>query len=269
MHSSEPTPIHPTDAVEFYDQLWSTDWQDMERLNPTARHLEAQIVKYIEKVAPVKSVLDVGCGIGVNVKRIHEYFPETVLVGTDLSAGILKLAENYVGKNDKISYQVMNLEKDAPGAKHDLVLCSQVLEHIEDDRKALQHLSQITERYLLITVPGGKFNSTSRLVGHFRHYSKKEIDDKILAAGFEILLSREWGFPFHSLYKWCLGHLSEESQKKVGLGKYGFFKKLTASILYYLFFGNIFNYGANVIVLAKKRATSPSPSNNGGQHGIV
>ena len=245
-------PLNPTDAVQFYDRLWQDDWKDMERLNPTARHLEGQIVRQLSAITEVESILDVGCGIGVNVKSIHSHFPKMVIAGSDLSAGILKLAEEYVGKDPKISYLVMNLENDKIDRTFDLVLCSQVLEHIENDVKALENLARLTRRYLLITVPGGRYNSTSRLVGHYRHYSKKDLEEKVKAAGFDLLESKEWGFPFHSIYKWCLGKLSEDAQKKAGLGKYGFFKKSIASFLYYLFYGNIFDRGANVILLARK-----------------
>lgn len=239
--------------VEFYDHLWKEEWQDMERLNPTARHLERMIVKLIHQTEGVRSLVDVGCGMGVNVKRIRKHFPDLFITGTDLSPNILRIAENYVGADPKTKYRPFDLGKDRLEEEFDLVLCSQVLEHIEDDRMAIQNLARMCKRYLLITVPAGKFNSTSTLNGHFRHYQLNDLTKKVVEANFEILYVRQWGFPFHSIYKSLLDFLPIESQKKVGLGKYGPLKKLITHILFTLFYANVFDRGDNIILLAQKK----------------
>lgn len=241
-----------TNNVDYYNQLWLEEWQDMERLNPTARHLERIIVQLIRSVSPINSVLDAGCGMGVNLKVIRKHFPNLEMTGTDLSGDILRIAENYVGKDERIRYVPLDIGKSALDERFDLVLCSQVLEHIEDDVAAIRNLASMTGRYLLITVPGGAYNSTSKLVGHYRHYEKEELVEKVLPSGFRIRSLREWGFPFHSLYKRTLDLLPQESQKKIGFGKYGVIKKSIAASLYHLFYGNVFDAGANVILLAEK-----------------
>jgi len=237
--------------VDFYTNLWTKDWFDMERLNPTARHLERIIVQLM-KPLKIKTVLDAGCGIGVNVKNIKNNFKNLKITGTDLSPQILNLAKHYVGKNSRINYKTLDLGKKHLNKKFDLVLCSQVLEHVKDDKKAMKNLAKMSLKYLLITVPGGKYNNTSKLVGHYRHYSKKRILDLVKKNNFKILYVKEWGFPFHSLYKSALNLLSNEQKRKVGLGKYGFSKKSIAGLLYLLFYGNVFDKGDNVIVLAEK-----------------
>ena len=242
----------PDGNIDFYNEIWTKDWQDMERLNPTARHLETMIVKIIKRLNPIDSILDIGCGIGVNIKRIQRDFPKIRILGTDLSGEILELARNYVGPNPLVEYAQLDLGKNKLEAQFDLILCSQVLEHIDDDSSALENMSRMCRRYLLLTVPGGKYNSTSRLVGHFRHYKKEELIKKVTACKFNIIYVREWGFPFHSIYKWALGKLPEEMQRKAGFGRYGIVKKGVASFLYHLFMGNLFDRGANVILLAEK-----------------
>jgi SAM-dependent methyltransferase len=247
----ESNQTHSFGSMEYYDNLWTNEWHDMERFNPTARHLERIIVKVLRTLGPIRSLIDVGCGIGVNMKRIHHHFPDLPLTGTDISPSGIELARRYVGQSPQLEYQVLNVETAALPAKYDVVLCSQVLEHIQDDVRALQHLKQMSSKYLLLTVPGGKYNSTSKLVGHYRHYTKKDLVDKVKSCGLEVMWAYEWGFPFHSVYKFLLDRLPPETQKSVGLGKYGWTKRTISNILFSVFYLNRFNRGANVILLAK------------------
>jgi ubiquinone/menaquinone biosynthesis C-methylase UbiE len=246
------TEIQGVSRIDFYNKIWIEEWQDMERLNPTARHLERMIVKLLRRVGPISNILDVGCGMGVNMKRIHKYSPEINLVGADLSEDILNIARLYVGDDLKIEYVPLDIGKSKLNRKFDLVLCSQVLEHIENDVAAIKHMVEMCNQYLLITVPGGAYNSTSQLVGHYRHYTKDDLVSKVVSNGFKICYLREWGFPFHSLYKFALHLLPLESQKKIGYGKYGLMKKGISSLLYFLFFGNVLHMGANIIMLTER-----------------
>ena len=90
-------------------------------------------------------------------------------------------------------------------------------------------------------------------MGHYRHYSMKELEDKLQSAGFEIIKGKRWGFPFHSLYKHVLNLLPDKSKKKVGLGRYSCFKKTFCEVIYWLFFLNVFPAGNDIIMLTEKR----------------
>ena len=72
----------------------------------------------------------------------------------------------------------------------DAVAYINVLEHIEDDRLALQHAhhSLSPDGHLLIFVPALKFlySELDKKVGHFRRYSKRELTDVVTSAGFRI-----------------------------------------------------------------------------------
>lgn len=241
-----------TSNIEFYDDLWLNSWQDMERYNPTARHLQRMIVELVGRCRSVSSLVDVGCGMGVNIRSLVEAFPSLQITGTDLSPKILAVAKRFLGTSPQIQYATLDLGKQALDHQFDVVLCNQVLEHIEEDVNAIRNLDRMCGRYLLITVPGGKYNSTSRLVGHFRHYAKQELLGKVLPLGYRVVHVREWGFPAHSLYKLLLGSLSANTQRVAGLGKYGLWKKMVSGGLYWSFYANVFDRGANVILLAEK-----------------
>jgi SAM-dependent methyltransferase len=79
-------------------------------------------------------------------------------------------------------------------ASFDAVAYVNVLEHIENDRLALEHAHRTLKPngHLLIFVPALKFlySELDRKVGHFRRYSKQELTDVVSAAGFSIESNR-------------------------------------------------------------------------------
>jgi len=239
----------------FYEDLWLNQWADMERYNPTALHLKKHIAKIISNLEDVNTILDAGCGMGLNILDLRKHFPTKEITGGELTEGILELAKKYTGTDSNTSYIKLDLSSDHLNTtnKYDLVLCNQVLEHIENDDMAIKNLTELTNKYILITVPAGSYNKTSILVGHYRHYSEYGLSSILRRNNLEILYIRSWGFPFHSVYKFALNLLSQKSQKEIGMGKYGLCKRFISKILYIIFFLNVINLGENIIVLCRKK----------------
>jgi len=88
----------------------------------------------------------------------------------------------------------------------DSILYVNVLEHIEDDRHELEMIRETL-------VPGGRcfifvpalmslYGEFDRKIGHFRRYSKSEIEEKCRAAGFKILVSKY--FDFAGIIPWWI-----------------------------------------------------------------
>jgi ubiquinone/menaquinone biosynthesis C-methylase UbiE len=80
---------------------------------------------------------------------------------------------------------------NATNEKFTFVYTSNVLEHIKDDSEALNDLFQkiAYNGKLAIYVPAFPvlFSSLDYKVGHFRRYTKKELKDKVISAGFEVV----------------------------------------------------------------------------------
>jgi ubiquinone/menaquinone biosynthesis C-methylase UbiE len=70
------------------------------------------------------------------------------------------------------------------------VVCSEVLEHVENDQQALSELARVLETKGLacITVPHRMFYfaADDRFVHHFRRYETSEMQDKLGTAGFQL-----------------------------------------------------------------------------------
>jgi SAM-dependent methyltransferase/GNAT superfamily N-acetyltransferase len=83
---------------------------------------------------PVTSLLDLGCGTGLELEKLFERFPDMEVTGIDMSAEMLKkLEEKYDGKSLRLicgSY----FDKDFDGL-YDVVLSTYSLHHFSEDKK--------------------------------------------------------------------------------------------------------------------------------------
>jgi SAM-dependent methyltransferase len=81
-------------------------------------------------------------------------------------------------------------------ASKDSVVCLNVLEHIEDDERALRNFFDLLKPggNMVILVPQHQYlyGPVDKAVGHFRRYSSKELLSKIERAGFEIAHAQDF-----------------------------------------------------------------------------
>jgi 2-polyprenyl-3-methyl-5-hydroxy-6-metoxy-1,4-benzoquinol methylase len=120
--------------------------------NPTRRWLHCSrrdwIVETLRAHGPVNRALEVGPGSGV-------YLPTLAEIATDVTAADIEAA--YLDQARELASDLPGLEcitdditdSQLPEAAYDLVLCSEVIEHIEDSPAALLGLRQRL-------APGGK-----------------------------------------------------------------------------------------------------------------
>lgn len=135
------------------------------------------------------------------------------------------------------------------------MLCSEVLEHIDDWQAALENLALMSRRYLLITVPSGKLHKIDQHIGHSRHFGHAELVAAVQRFGLSATRIRYWGFPFHSLYKYAINVIAPDKvYASFGEQSYGFSKRLISVVLYWLFFPNdLFYAGAQLLILAERK----------------
>ena len=109
MTSDSPAPPNSDEQVGFYNDLWLRQWRDMITYNPTTRQLERQIHHALLDSGGFQTLLDVGCGNGMNIAAVRRDFPDATLVGADLSPEILALARQNVGPDPGIEFEVWTL----------------------------------------------------------------------------------------------------------------------------------------------------------------
>jgi 2-polyprenyl-3-methyl-5-hydroxy-6-metoxy-1,4-benzoquinol methylase len=232
-------------SVEAYNEGWDVKWDDMKKYGPMSRHIRRNI-KILLYPLKFASVLDVGCGQGSFLVELTTEFPHIQQAGTDISTSAVELAQKRVPSG---RFWALDATKDCLDEKFDVVVCSEVLEHIPDDLAALRNIARMTGKYLVIsTVQGRMRRFEPEQVGHVRNYAPGELVRKVEQSGLKVLKVVEWGFPFYSpIYR----NVLDLTGSKGTTGEFGTIRKLVSQLIYILFRLNSAKRGDEIFVLAE------------------
>jgi glycosyltransferase involved in cell wall biosynthesis len=145
-----------------------------------------------ERMAPWigRRVLEVGAGTGIITRRLADC--ERV-VATDTRPEYLALLRNAFERVPHVEVRSLVLGErtaDLPEGDFDTVVCCNVLEHVEDDARALRQLHDALAAggRLVLVVPllARLYGSIDRALGHYRRYEPDELRAKLEAVGFEV-----------------------------------------------------------------------------------
>lgn len=140
-------------------------------------------------ISDFDNCLEIGCGTGFVLSGIAQSFPGKNYAGCEIYSEGLSFAE----KRLPIGTNLFQMDaRDMPFVSEwDLIAACDVLEHIDDDEKALRemHRSLRPGGGLLLTVPQHKWmwSTQDEQACHVRRYSRAELIRKIRRVGFEIL----------------------------------------------------------------------------------
>lgn len=130
-------------------------------------------------------ILDLGCGPGNLLDFLR---PRGDIYGSDYSADALGFClDRGYRRLFRADFHSLPISSES----FDLVTCIDVVEHLKDDRRALQELHRIlrpTGR-LVLSVPAFQalWGDHDTLYGHYRRYTTSEVREKLAEAGFEVL----------------------------------------------------------------------------------
>ncbi len=138
-----------------------------------------------------RTVLEVGAGTGLLTRFLSTR--ERVLA-TELDSEYVELLRRTFADSPNVEIRTLDLarlaEDHIPRDHFDTVVCSNVLEHIEDDRAALGAMREVL-------VPGGRvilivpalqalYGSIDRAIHHYRRYSREDLMRKLEGAGLAV-----------------------------------------------------------------------------------
>jgi SAM-dependent methyltransferase len=128
-----------------------------------------------------KTLLDFGAGIGTFAKALRDkgycvdcFEPDTA----------------FAEKLKKENFRTFSKNEELPKGQYDLIICLNVLEHIENDSEIVEMLKMSLKAggEIFIFVPAFKvlYSSMDRKVGHYRRYSKSSLMQLITTAGLAV-----------------------------------------------------------------------------------
>lgn len=157
------------------------------------------LLREVKTLQPV-SILDVGCGEGFTLDKFYNNNLGKELVGIDFldkAIEIGKKAHPHLKLQPGTIYHI-----PFKPSSFDLVVCTEVLEHLEFPEKALDQLEKVTKKYCIISVPhepwfmlanflrGKNLSRWGNDIEHINHWSRKGIAG-LIRTKFDILEIRQ------------------------------------------------------------------------------
>ena len=182
-------------------------------------------------------MLDVGCGEGRHIFGVMQNYPDIKCIGLDMDKDSLNKAEEGYEYFESISNAGVDFLKGSayslpfPNNSFDLVVCSEVLEHLHEYNDAVKEIHRVLK-------PGGKFYASvpaswpericwilskdyqNQPGGHLRVFNQYKLVSEIKNSGFKFLSSEKF-HSIHSPYLWlrCLFWNTQETNFLVKIYK--------------------------------------------------
>jgi SAM-dependent methyltransferase len=148
---------------------------------------------FLDNIADGVIVLDIGCGRGELTVDVAKKASKVIAYDTNKEA--IKYAKRS-NCRDNIYYFIGDATKDIPQERFDVIISSNVLEHLKNPVEHLKALSKISDK-LLIRVPNldrGWLVYVKKDLGidyfldpqHYREYTKSSLADELKRGGWEI-----------------------------------------------------------------------------------
>jgi SAM-dependent methyltransferase len=155
-----------------YDELWKLEqhhwWFQARRLIVCS-----MITRYVDDAARRLRICDLGCGTGGNLASLAERHDVT---GIEYSPQALAYARRRLGKRVRAGRLPDGV--DLPDESFDVVLLTDVLEHIENDADSAKRALQLLRPggIIVATVPAYQwlYSPRDEEHHHFRRYSKEQ-----------------------------------------------------------------------------------------------
>ena len=133
----------------------------------------------------VKRILDYGCGTGKIAYLLQERYKDKEIYGADIS----DVAVDYCRKRGLSNVFHLREEK-LPENTFGLIVCLDVLEHIQEDVELLNQIKNLLSAggRIFMAVPSYEFlwSGEDYVSNHARRYTRRQLKKKITQAGFKI-----------------------------------------------------------------------------------
>ena len=184
----------------YYADLWRRHWWWRVRHEIVLRELSLACQR--STASPPLRILDIGCAGGVAFDDFSRYGE---IHGIEPDGQLVDSTPQWRHRVE----QVMFGAEYQPTQPFDVILMLDVLEHIEDDRAALNKLLGLLKPggYAILTVPalGWLWSVHDDINLHFRRYYRRPLRKLLIQSGFHVRQLKYlfgWSLPLVYLRKW-------------------------------------------------------------------
>ncbi len=204
-----------------------------------------------------KRILDAGCGIGAYALLLGKMFTKAKIIGGDVDKYKLQSCKTIAKEQNikNVKFEYLNIIKKSNKKIYDLIVCIDVLEHIDRYELALENFSNLlkTGGHLYIHVPQPNQKRLFKSLKKWHHEDhvhdgiiKNELENNLKKLGFKIIISMET-FGFFGKLSWELNHIMLSKSFVIA----GIIFPLLYVIVQIDFWANNKN-GLGIAILAKK-----------------
>jgi 2-polyprenyl-3-methyl-5-hydroxy-6-metoxy-1,4-benzoquinol methylase len=159
------------------------------------------------------TIIDCGCGDGSLLRVMRRTFPDAALSGMDVSGVALDRA---AGSGATVFQGDFGFPL-ALTVPFDLVLCSEVIEHVHDDETVLDNLARLCRPggWVILTTQSGRIYNTEMFLGHLRHYRLEDLAQRLEKRSLRVARAFHAGWPWLRLQKIAAHHMQASVRKHV------------------------------------------------------
>lgn len=205
------------DLEEIWDQVPPDYYQKSVEDNFLQRMWHSRklktVVNLIGKKNNPKNILDVGCASGWFLSELAFRYPKTKHVGVDA----YKKAIDYGKKRYKNLKLICADAHSLPFPKEsfDVIICTEVLEHVENPQKVLKEIKRVLSKDGVAIVEMDSGNLLFRAIwywwthlrrgvwrdSHIHTFNKKILEDMIKKSGFIITQKKVFNYSMAVIFK--------------------------------------------------------------------
>jgi len=194
----------PSDSLKFLltlnNEIYTLTGQEAMRYGDGI-HTKHRHIKYheffIRNIHEGETVFDIGCGNGALAHDVVSRFENVSLTGIDMNDSNISFAKQTYS-HPRLEFCLGNALTDLPGKSFDVVILSNVLEHLENRVDFLLSMKKvISPKRVLLRVPLFERDWRVPLMKelgidyrldktHFVEYVQEEFEDEIKKAGYSI-----------------------------------------------------------------------------------
>lgn len=172
-HAVTAVNITKRNSRRAYERVYGDDRLLSEYLAPVRMEFYAEVAEMVAPLCAQGSVVDIGCGAGNLLQEVVERAAPIRAVGVDYTVAGVQRAKRAVPQGEFHASSLYELDL---ADEFDVVLCTEVLEHLSRPDEAMRVLVRLCAGtgVIVITVPDGELDDWA---GHRNFWSESELGE--------------------------------------------------------------------------------------------